>query len=458
MSWQSIPAPEGKIQVFLAAIPCKTADALLKMLHQAGLKPYLMDLKPLAMARVVKEETAVIIDVQPTEFDIVIMANGVPQPVRTLPLPSEALSWQDKLPAIRNDLNRTIEFYNSNNPENPLVSDVPVFVCGELANEPELCQSLSGEIGHPVLPLSSPLKCAEGLDPNRYMVNIGLALKELPSGEAGPLVTNLNVLPIPYRPKPTSLTNILAPPGAVIAIGLLFFVAMLIQNSSADIASMRGQLNTTSQLIQQKVAQRQELMGNIAGLEKKIAEAEASSGNFTVALGSLDRQDNMVNGDLEIMINTLPDTLSLTSISHADSILTINGRAPGEVEVLSYLRSLDTSGRFSEITFTGTTRTEGGGIDFTAALRSLDRQNNGDNGNLAVILSSLPSTLILSSISHDNGMLTIDGRAPGEVEVLSYLRSLDASGRFSEITLTNMKRIEGEGVDFTVALRTGGQG
>ncbi|GAI28594.1 unnamed protein product, partial [marine sediment metagenome] len=86
-----------------------------------------MDLKPLLLARVVKEATAVIVDVQPTEFDIVIMGDGVPQPIRTVPLPSEELSWQEKLPMIRDELDRTIKFYNSNNPEKPLVSTIPIF-------------------------------------------------------------------------------------------------------------------------------------------------------------------------------------------------------------------------------------------------------------------------------------------------------------------------------------------
>ena len=80
LSWQSIPAPEGKSQVFLVAIPNQSADALFKMLRQAGLKPDLMDLKPLLLARAVKEKTAIILDVQPNEFDIVIMVNGIPSP------------------------------------------------------------------------------------------------------------------------------------------------------------------------------------------------------------------------------------------------------------------------------------------------------------------------------------------------------------------------------------------
>ena len=458
LSWQTIPAPEGETQVFMVAVPSNTADALLGVLHQAGLKPYLMDIKPLLLARVVKEATAVIVDVQPTEFDIVVVVDGVTQPIRTVPLPSEALSWQEKLPVIKNDLDRTIKFYNSNNPEKPLASSTPIFASGELADEPELCQSLSDEFGYPVLPLlpAPPLKCPEGLDPNRYMVNIGLALKELPSErEAGPSVANLNTLPAPYQPKPISLTNVFALPGAAMAIGLLVLMVMSIQGASAEITSMHGRLDTTNQLFQQKLSQRQELVGNVAGLEKKIAETGAACDNLTAALDSLEMQIIGVNGDLDETIISLPSSVNLTSISHANRMMILNGSSPSEAEILSYLRNLDASGRFPDITFTSVRKIDVEGVDFTLTLGSLDRQNDGTNGNLGVIVSSLPSTLSLTSISHGDGILTITGRSPGEVELLSYLRSLDNSGRFAEVIITSMRRVEDEGMDFTFVLRVG---
>jgi len=369
LSWQSLPSPEGKSHVFLVAILCKAADALFKMLRQAGFKPDLMDLKPLLLARVVKEATAIIVDVQPTEFDIVIMANGIPQPVRTVPLPGEALSWQEKLPMIRNELSRTIEFYDSNNPEERLDPDVPIYVSGELANEAGACQSLSEELGHPVLPLPSPLECPAGLDPNRYLVNIGLVLKKIsPDNESGLSVTSLNVLPTVYRPEPISLTRILVVPGAVIAISFVFLLAALIQNTSADIAAIRGRLDTTDQLLQQKLAQKQLLAGKIAELEKKITETETSGGNFAAAVASLEKQTNVVNGDLEVTVNSLPSSISLNNVNHTSSSLTINGRAPSEEEVLSYLREFEKSGRFSDITITNMRRVEGASMDFILVL------------------------------------------------------------------------------------------
>ncbi len=457
ISWQTTPAPAGKIQVFLVAIPCKTADALLSMLRQAGLKAHLMDIKPLALARVAGEATAVIVDVQPTEFDLVIMANGVPQPIRTVPLPSEALSWTEKLPMIRDELDKTIKFFNSNNPENPLVASVPIFVSGELADEPELCQSLSNELGYPVSPLSSPLKCPESLASNHYMANIGLALKELSSVRGtGFSVANLNVLPTAYRPKPISLTRIFALPSAVVFIGLLIPLAMLIQDASADITSVRSQLDATDQLLEQGLSHQQELTENIAELEKQIAEAEASRDSFVTALGSLDKQNSGVNGNFEVIIDDLPSTINLTSIGHADSILTVNGKAPGEAEVLSYLRRLDASGKFAEITIASMKRIGSERIDFSLALSSLDMQNNEGKGNLAITVSSLPSAVSLTSISHTDTTLTVNGRAPSEAEVLAYLRNLDASGRFSEIATASMRRNNDNGMDFTLVLRVEG--
>jgi type IV pilus assembly protein PilM len=454
ISWQTIPAPEGKIQVFLVAIPCKMADGLLKSLHQAGLKPSFMDLKPILLSRAVKEATAIIVDVQTTEFDIVIMADGIPQPIRTIPFANEALSWQEKLTMIRDELSRTITFYNSNNPEKPLASDVPIFASGELANEPELCQSLSNELGFPVLLLPSPLECPEGLDPSRYSVNIGLALQKLLSGkEAGPSVVSLNVLPTPYQPKPISLTNIFALPGAAIAAVLIIVLVMLMQSTSADITSTRTELNATNQLLQQRQSQKKELSGSITELEKKITGVETSLDNFTAALGSLENQSVGINHDLEVTINSLPSTISLSSISHADGMLTVSGWTPSEKEVLLYLTGLHASGRFGEFTITDMSRVESGGMNFTI-LGSPQVQSDVASG-IGVVINSLPSAISLTDVSSTNGTLTVSGRSPDEDRVLSYLRDLEASGRFSEVTITDMSRIEEGGMDFSLVLKIG---
>ncbi|MFH1926370.1 MAG: pilus assembly protein PilM [Chloroflexota bacterium] len=369
LQWQPIPAPEGKAQVFLVAIPRTAADALFNTLRLAGLKSDLMDLKPMLLARMVKDTMAVIVDVQPTEFDIVVMAGGIPQPVRTVSFPDEASSWQEKTTLIKDDVSRTIEFYNTNNPETPLAATLPVWASGELANESEQCQVLSDGLSRPVLPLPPPFESPDGLDPSRYSANMGLVLKKIaPTNGSGLSVSELNVVPVVYRPEPISLTRILALPSAVIAISLLLFLALMIQNTSADITETRGQLNTTNQLLQQKMVQNQKYADAIAELQLKINNTETSGGNFALALSTLETQSEKVNGNLEVIVNSLPETVSLTSISHTSNTLTLNGQAPGEEDLLSYLRELEASERFSSITITSLGRTAVSGTNFNVIL------------------------------------------------------------------------------------------
>jgi Tfp pilus assembly protein PilN len=99
------------------------------------------------------------------------------------------------------------------------------------------------------------------------------------------------------------------------------------------------------------------------------------------------------------------------------------------------------------------TKTSGG--NFAAAVANLEKQSNGLNGDLEVLMNSLPATVSLATVSHSSHTCTMKGRAPDEEEILSYLRELDASGRFSDITINNMRRAPDESIDFTVVLRTG---
>ncbi len=350
ISWQTVPVPEGKTQVYLIAIPRKTADAMVKTLHRARLKPYLMDLKPLALARVVKEATAIIVNIEPTELDIIIMADRVPHPIRTIPLPSKALSWQEKLPMIRDEIDRTIKFYNSNYKDKPLAQSTPMFISGELADKPEVARSLSDGLGYSVLPLSSPLECPEQLDPSHYMVNIGLALKELWSErKAEASVVNLNALPTTYQPKPVSWVKVIAVPIVIAVVAGIAPLLMVVQSGYANINSIRDQLDMTTQILIKKQSERQELRNGIVELEEKVAEAETARDNFTTALDSLDKQGSGVDHNLHIATTALPSTINLATINHTEDMLTISGTSPSEVEILQYAQTLDDSGLFTEV-------------------------------------------------------------------------------------------------------------
>lgn len=359
LSWQIIHTSGEEMQAFLAASSRNAVDVLIKTLHQAGLDPYFIDSKPLALARVANKSTAIIVDAQPTELDIVIMVDGIPQPVRSLSLSSKTPTLSDKLPTISEDLEQTIRFYDSSHPEKLLDPSIPIFISGELAQEQEACQSLSNKLNRPVLPLPSPLKCPDGLAPTQYMVNIGLALKELslPRAEANFSVVNLNFVPVIHKPKPISLTKTLIMPSIIIiAIGALYPLVTRIQDTSAAIASLRVELNNINKLTKQMQTQQQD----ITDLEKKVGEAEASRDIFTTAVDYIDTHRYQLNGSLDIVMFYLPASIDLETISYAGDAFTMSGMAPSEVEVLSYATKLRDSGSFSRVTISSMEKTEDG--------------------------------------------------------------------------------------------------
>ena len=355
LSWQIISAAEGKIQVFVVAIPKYIADALIRILTKSGFKPYLIDIKPLALARVSREATAIIVDMQPKEFDIVIMSDGIPKTIRTVPFPQEYLAQTDRLSIVRDELKRTIQFYNSNNPDSLIQPNTALLVSGDLTDEAEITEYLTQELGYTTSLLVSPLKCVKQLDPSHHLTNVGLALKEMP-GDAGPSLANINALPAPYQPKPISRTRILAVPAAAAAAGLVVLLVIMVQGAAAKIEQDQATLDSTRLLLEQKQAQKIELMGDIEATQASLAEIEVLHDTFITALDSLTDQGLLMNGDLNATVNNVVTNLELHRISHEGDQLMLTGEAVTEAEVLQYVRSLQLTGRFAEITISNLTR------------------------------------------------------------------------------------------------------
>ena len=363
LTWQTIPAAERRIRVFVVAIPRNAADALLKTFQRAGLTPYMMDIKPLALSRMVNEPTAIIVDVQPTEYDIVIIGDGLPQPIRTIPIPpEERLSWNGKLPMITDDLARTIEFYDSKNPENPLVPSVPIYVSGELADEPEICQSLSDRLGRSVMRLSLPVSYPLGSYPSRYTVNLGLAIKRFPAkSNSASLVAGMDILPPAYQPKSFSFTRVLALTGAVIAVALIVSQITMIRINAAGINTMNDNLETITRLVEQKQLQQIEAA-------QALSREKLSQDAFTTALQTLNNQRDEFNLGLEIVTSYLPSGVALSSIIHDGNELTIEVQSASEDTVLQYARSLRANGTFSEVTIATMRRLSDEGMTFNLVL------------------------------------------------------------------------------------------
>ena len=343
-SYQYLPSPKGESRIFLVTFPRELVDALVRTLRQAGVKPYIMDLAPLALCRIPNEPRAIIVNTRLDYLDVAVIADRIPQVIRRLSLPGETESLEERLPLIAEEFNRTIAFYNSSHMETPLDSTVPVFICGDLAEAPDTWQSLVGEAGYSVSALPSPVEAPEGFNPNEFMVNIGLALRELriEKEEANFSLVNFNALPDVYLPPGFSIVRVLLPVVTVIGIGLIILVVILILNNRANIEALTSEVTVAESSVSQQ-------RGQIAKLNSRIPSVEATAKELGGRATNMERRRANIYLDLREIVDLADVQISLTKVAHVGSSITVTGTAPNVGLLYEYARDLRESPRFSKV-------------------------------------------------------------------------------------------------------------
>ncbi len=393
LSHQSVPAvSRGEQRLFLAAYPRSMGDSLIRTVRQAGLDPYMMDLAPLALSRVPDEPRSIIISVRGDRADVIIVEDRLPQLIRVLSLPSEAKTFAERLPVINEELSRTVVFYNSSHVEKPLNPSVPLFVAGEAAEAPDTWAQLVGRLNFPVAVLPSPVEAPEGFPTNDFMVNVGLALKELTAerGDGNFSVINMNVLPEAYQPRRIPVSRVVVPAVILIAVGIVGYMGYMVIQSRSDTNKLRQQVTQSEQplalqnkdiaTLKAQVKQAQPLP---APVEAQIAQVRAVASVFQSTMTGLQTNRAKIDRDMkDTVVGKLPSSvtaagrdLTLESVNHDGDVIVVTGTTTDEKFIFTYSRDLRGAGGIASVVITSIARVppaEEGGADtfqFTLLLK-----------------------------------------------------------------------------------------
>jgi type IV pilus assembly protein PilM len=346
LSYQRIPAPTGETRVFLAAFPRNVADASYRTLKTVGIEPYIMDLAPLAICRTLDEARAIIVNTRLDNLDIIVMVDRLPQLIRTLSLAGEAATLTEKIPTITEEIDRTVAFYNSSHKEQPLDATVPMFVCGDLAQAPENWQSLSVKLKCPVSILPTPVESPESFNINEFMVNIGLAFKELypERGESNVSLVNFNALPQMYLPKAVPLSAILAPVGVIIGAGILVYMGMMLRNGTAQNDVLRTQLADVENKATQEQMEIATMKDQASQLSGQMAPMADRAKVFDDTFNSLGDGRSLIDQHMDDIVKLLPQGADFVEINHDTDAVTIDGLVKKEIDakddIFAYARDL----------------------------------------------------------------------------------------------------------------------
>ena len=204
LSWQVIGTQNTEQTIFLLGTPRSLLDSFYQALQKARIKPRAIELKPLALARLVNRAEAIIIDLETESTSTIILVKGIPEVMHTIVVRPEELLLEERIQKLTDDLSRTVGFYKNAHPEHPLSSETPTFLTGEMVSDPKVVDLVQKNIDYPVESPALGVKFSPDLPVPQYAVNIGLALREMLPGKRDKATLvhscpiNVNILPTKY--------------------------------------------------------------------------------------------------------------------------------------------------------------------------------------------------------------------------------------------------------------------
>ena len=369
LSWQAIGGGHEELSFFVLGVPRNLIDAVVQTLAEIGVKPSLIDLKPLALARAANRGDAIVVDLEPSCFNIVLVANGIPTIMHTVTPREEGASLEDNILRLTDGISKTVNFYNNSHPEAPLSLTTPLLLAGELSAEAAAGQLLQAQMEYPVEPLVPPMEFPPDLPVALYTGNMGLALKVMPQQTVAEEEAvrfqdiNLDILSGKYRmraprmPMRYKLFSL----AMVIAIGLLFPLYYLKNEAAADIVSLQTELDGISQ----ELSQARLLFNEAQQIQDAIDEI-----NATIDALQQEYRDIMDKGGdftnyLRVVTNVLPSKAYVTSIVIGTNQILVEGEADSSFTVITYAMSLEAREELSEVRIAEIGEGEGTELSFT---------------------------------------------------------------------------------------------
>ena len=339
LSWQIITGSELNQQAFIVGIPRDRVDAEVAALRTARMKPTLLSLKTMALARLVNRDYALILNLEPGSYNIIAVVHGIPEIMRTILFPGDDSNTDDNVESIATNMELAVDFINTQYPDIPLNEATPLFITGCLSEDAILMQGLSSRLKYPLDKLQTTLHYSEELPVSEYAVNIGLGLigaaSSRKTGVYAYRMPDINLLPARHRAWKPTTRQLYFSAGTVTAVILLSYLYQVTGAAMSRTSILQTKYNVQNSELQA----RQEEIRDRVPLQNAINEYSL-----------ITNMDSGLTEDLAI-INMEAESLGVhvQSIVREGKKLAVTCKAQNYVAFRSYVTALKENGRFSSV-------------------------------------------------------------------------------------------------------------
>ncbi len=352
IDWQVFSDTGKEISVFVLGIPRVLIDALVQTMTLARINTVQVDIKSLALSRTVNQPDAVIVEFEPDWFDIAIISRGLPVTLHTVAPKSKSANLEDNVLQLKDELNRTIDFFNLTHKESQISTDFPVILTGSLADDPATAGFILERLGRPGRKIDLPAKIPGNFSPGLYAANLGLILKNnartSPVKNTTDSYTDISINPLNGRKRvltrPVSLQKLLPYAAVVLALALIILLLQLRSQAAAETGRLQAEADGVTRslrLSRLSLDQAVEIQGRINELTAETSilrkERELIAGRGEIS--SL----------FEFTVSSLPPKASFSRFNSTAIEIEIEGRAAGRQDIINYAGTLTKEGVFSDV-------------------------------------------------------------------------------------------------------------
>ena len=339
LSWQSLGNKEEGYQVIVTGVPKDIMDSEMRALKGAGITPNLVELRPMAVARLVGREEAIIVNPEQGSYDIVIVIGGVPEIIFTSLWQPASLSTGDIARTLAEAFGRALAFYGAQYPDKHLSAGIPTFLTGALAGDIELKTRLEERLGTKVESLESPFAHGDSLPVSQYAANLGLALKEisLQKNRKNHTATkpDINYLPDAYRSWRLTSRVLLFLAAILVALAGAVFMVQL----TTATMSKTADLAMRQQLLNAELQRRQVEIKNRLPLQRMIDTFHT--------IGNMD--GNFAPSIRLVFEEAKKNNVEISSLTDEGKSITVNCKGEDDESFGKFLSALSASGKFSSV-------------------------------------------------------------------------------------------------------------
>ncbi|MBI4236645.1 MAG: PilN domain-containing protein [Chloroflexi bacterium] len=366
--WRTLPGQDGHRTLFFLGVLRGIMQSHVRAIHELGLRPRRVDIRPFALAKAANRKECLIVDIASGGLDIVVVAGGVPVMVRSLgPTPGETSS-EKRASRISEEIGRTLQFHENEERKGVSLRQASLLITGDMASEPLLADLLRKSVALPLEPIKVPLDCPEGFPVAEYAANLGLALQSMPA-RIPFCQFNVNLMPAELGPRPIPYKQVGVGLAIAAALGGLAPVAGYKASLDQDVARLVG----IREPLTREVTARRKMLADLRSLEERVQKTNAEADSLEKGFGSLVAGRGTLSTVLQVATNAAPPQVALeTAKAETGKSVTLSGKTDSYETALRYLRALEETGQFKKVQLDTVTRqgdaSVGGEVSFTFRL------------------------------------------------------------------------------------------